>query len=214
VERRKAIDAGLLALHKCKSQKMLDLMKPEDENRLRVLAELEYKTPTLSDTKNKFDASEMLKAVSMKNLHDAESVPSDSGTSFNSPTKTAESKSVFSPISINTGISQKKKKKKKQINGYESKFESGDLWSPVSKVLTNCSVAFSESSIASASAQGLYDEVGIIIEHARFEHMTCCCCFMIEVCSCVALIPLYVLFSFLYCTGCSPDACSCQLGQE
>jgi hypothetical protein len=57
---------------------------------------------------------------------------------------------------------EKKKMKKKDIDAYDSVFDSEDLWNPISKVLGKCSVAFSDSSIATAHTQGLFDEVGIV----------------------------------------------------
>jgi hypothetical protein len=174
VERRNAIDAGLLAVQKSKSARMIDKMTPRDESRLKILAELEYKTPSSSsegDSTRKYDASEMLKAVSQKHLTEQESLSETNTSSVldaartqtttTITTTTATNSSVFSPVKTDGSRIQKQGKKKQNsgLGSYESKFNSGEMWSPVSKILSNSSVAFSDASLASASAQGLFDEV-------------------------------------------------------
>jgi WD40 repeat protein len=165
VERRKAIDAGLIALKKSKSEKiMMQIKSPSDETRVRMLGDLAYGPSEASHSSinsMKKGAGTLLKQASNRFDEDDDgSMCSDNSSLTPTLAHTAGS-TLFSNLDVGCR-DEKKKMKKKDIDAYDSVFDSEDLWNPISKVLGKCSVAFSDSSIATAHTQGLFDEVGIV----------------------------------------------------
>jgi len=167
VERRKAVDAGLMALQKSKNDRLtLSIKTPADEDRMKLLGELTYDeakaAAAAGSPKRKLDGKAFLKQASKRYDDDDDgSMCSDTSSvaSNANVSSTANSSALFNSLDTTSCAASKSKTRMKNFDSsYESVFDSEDLWNPINKVVSNCSAAFSEASISTACAEGLFDE--------------------------------------------------------
>jgi hypothetical protein len=151
------------------SHKKITVVSAADKNRQKLLSSLEYKPFASSASKQSTDAGEVLKGFSkLRHGGDAvveKSLSGDEASLGSNMSHTVNSHVVTQATGLLERSNSSKKTQVKKNHGFESKFETHELWSPVSKVLSHCSVAFSEASIASASSQGMYDAVSLTNVH-------------------------------------------------
>ena len=171
VERRKAIDAGLAA-NKSRTLTVKDVT-PDDIKRKNILSSLKYEAELSPLSKGSFDSKGILKTIAKASEGESnENHESECDASSSNSCHSDMESTVSEPIHANTNLKESKLEMKSEIgsssNVQRSKMDSSmkqrvsrpeDMWSPVKKVLSNCSVAFSESSISAASSEGVYNKV-------------------------------------------------------